>query len=830
MDTPIKDIILSHDGALAISTGNSRWAKIWKQKKVYWSALIKRLSRTKRTLETQAQYLQMDKAKQDTIKDVGGFVGGTLKGGRRLAATAGTRQLVTLDADYADSSLWDLVELLYGDYSMCCYSTHKHNPKKPRLRLILPLDRPVGPDEYQAIARKIAENFGIDMFDDTTYQPQRLMYWPSTSADGEFYFRWQDGNWLSADAVLAEYDGDWQDQSLWPVSSRQNTIIRQAMKKQEDPLAKEGIVGTFCRAYSISEAIEKYLSDVYEPCAGHTDRYTYTPGSSTGGAVVYEDKWLYSHHATDPSSMKLCNAFDLVRLHKYGDLDEGHTTEDPTKLPSWKKMLKLCSADANVREQQMKERMQSVQDEFGDLGEDEEENYDWMTKLKTNEKTGAILPTRANIRLILNNDSHVKGTFGWDDFAQRIAILKPPSWRQEDNRKPYWGDADDSELRYLLETLYNIDSRQKIEDETLNAAMRHSFHDVRNYLHSLTWDGTPRMDTLFVDYLGAVDTPYTRTVTRKMLIAAVGRVEHPGLKFDNMVVLEGPQGIGKSYIFKKLGKKWFSDSLTTVQGKEAFEQLRGFWIIEMGELAALKKSEVEPIKQFISKQVDSYRVAYGRRISEFPRQCIFVGTTNESTFLRDHTGNRRFWPIKVGLEPIRKSLWDPGIDAEIDMIWAEAEAAWKAGEDVWIGKDMEQTAKDVQAAHTEENPYVGMIQEFLNTDLPENWYQLDIQTRRNFLRGEGFEIDMGHSFKRTRVCPMEIWCEMLGGDMKRFSNYDRKEIRDALGQLPDWELYKSGRVNLSFGKFYGQQRSYVKKDSEDARVEHGSRWDIKHEK
>lgn len=813
MDTPIRDITLSHDGTLVISTGSSRRTKIWKQNQTAWSALIGRLGRTKRTPETQAQYLQMDKAGQDTVKDVGGFVGGILKNGRRTAACAGKRQLVTLDADYADPSLWDLAERLYRGYTLCCYSTHKHTPQQPRLRLVIPLNRPVTPDEYQAIARKIASHFGIDMFDDTTYQPQRLMYWPSTSADGEFYFRWQDGDWLDADAVLNEYE-DWQDQSSWPVSSRQTDIVRWALKKQEDPVTKDGIVGIFCRAYSITEAIETFLPGIYVPCAGHDDRFTYAAGSSTGGAVIYENKWLYSHHATDPCSLRLCNAFDLVRIHKFGDRDEGHMTEDPTKLPSWRQMLKLCASDAVLREQQMKERMQSVQDEFGDLDGEEAEDYDWMTRLRTSDKTGVILPTRANIRIILNNDSHIRDTFGWDEFAQRIAILKPPSWRQEDNRNVYWGDADDSELRYPLETLYGIDSRQKIEDETLNTAMRHSFHDVRKYLHGLTWDGTPRMDTLFIDYLGADDTPYTRTVTRKMLIAAVGRVEHPGLKFDNMVVLEGPQGIGKSYIFKKLGKTWFSDSLTTVQGKDAYEQLRGAWIIEMAELAALKKNEIEPIKQFISKQVDSYRVAYGRRISEFPRQCIFVGTTNEATFLRDHTGNRRFWPIRVGLTPPVKSLWSPDTDAEIDQIWAEAETAWNAEEDVWLGREMEETARTVQLSHTEENPYTGMIQQFLDTELPENWYQLDIQTRRSFIRGDGFTLDMGKPFKRTRVCPLEIWCEMLGGDAKRFGSYDRKEIREALAQLDGWERYQSGQRLLSFGTYYGRQRGYIKKGAE----------------
>jgi predicted P-loop ATPase len=822
MDTPARDIPLHHDGVLVISTGHSRRTRTWKQKQVRWSTLIQQLGTTKRTQETQARYLKLSKAEQDDIKDVGGFVGGALEGGRRTAACAGRRQLVTLDADYADQTFWARAVKAYGSFSLCCYSTHKHTPKSPRLRLVLPLDRPVTPDEYQAIARRVAYHVGIDMFDDTTYQPQRLMYWPSTSADGEFFFRWQDGSWLSADALLREYP-DWKDQASWPVSSRQTDVVRRAMRKQEDPLTKEGIVGAFCRAYTIPEVIDAYLSDIYERCEGHEDRYTYKPGSSSGGAVVYEDKWLYSHHATDPTSMKLCNAFDLVRLHLFGGLDDCRTTADVTKLPSWKSMVELCSKDTKVSRQQMTERLQAVQDDFGDLGdEDPDEDLTWMKRLQRDRK-GHVLPSRENIRIILNNDSRIRGTFGWDEFAQRIAILKAPPWRQDDNRSVYWGDADDSELRYLLETLYGIDSKQKIEDETLNAAMRHSFHDVRNYLHGLTWDGTPRMETIFIDYLGAEDTPYTRTVTRKMLIAAVGRVEHPGLKFDNMVVLEGPQGIGKSYIFKKLGRKWFSDSLTTVQGKEAYEQLRGSWIIEMGELAALKKSEVEPIKQFISKQVDAYRVAYGRRISEFPRQCIFVGTTNEATFLRDHTGNRRFWPIRVGIKEPKKSLWEPGVDAEIDQIWAEAETAWNAGEDVWIGRDMERTAKDVQLAHTEENPYVGMIQEYLETELPENWYTLDITARRNFIRGEGFTIEMGQSFKRTRICPLEVWCEMLGGDPKRFSGYDRKEIRDALGMLPGWELYRSGQYKLSFGRYYGRQRGYVKKG---VKIINGDRWDL----
>lgn len=809
------------DDELKISVGGSRWAKHWKTKTILWSALVKKLSATKRTSETLAAYRTFDKAKQDGIKDIGGFVGGTLTGGRRTADCAGPRQLVTLDADYATTDVWDLIELLMPDTALCVYSTHKHTPEKPRLRLVIPLSRPVTPDEYQAVSRKIADTLGIDMFDDTTYQPQRLMYWPSTPQDGVFYFNVQQGAWLDADAVLAEYT-DWHDQSQWPVSSRQSAIVKRAMKKQEDPTEKSGFVGAFCRAYSISEVIEKYLADVYTPCNEERDRYTYIPGSSTGGAIVYEDKWLYSHHATDLTSLQLCNAFDLVRLHKYGDLDEGKNLEDVTKLPSWQKMRKLCTTDETVKTQLLQDRRQAVQEEFSDLGDEEKEDTRWMAKLKTTEK-GDILPTRANIRLILNNDLRVKDTFGWDEFAQRIAILKPPAWRKEDNQRPYWSDADDSELRYTLETLYGIDNKQKIEDETLNKAMRNGFHEVRKYLHGLDWDGVPRMDTLFIEFLGAEDTPYVRAVTRKTLLAAVGRVERPGLKFDNVLVLKGPQGQGKSQLLRRLGKKWFSESFTTFQGKEAFEQLRGNWIIELGELAGMRKSEVETIKQFISKQVDIYRVAYGRRISEFPRQCIFVGTTNEDTFLRDRTGNRRFWPVQVGVQETTRSVYSNETDAYIDQVWAEAEVAWRSGEDVWIGKEMEAIAQDVQEAYTEENPYVGMIQEFLDTELPENWYKLDIPTRYQFLHGEGFTIEMGKSFTRTRVCPAEIWCEMLGGDLKRFSASDRKDIRDALNKLPGWEVYKNGQTGLSFGKYYGRQRSYIKKGTQ---VKHGARCDL----
>ena len=819
MGAPMKKVVVAeHDGILTISTGSSRRTKVWKKKAVRWSQLVGRLSETTRTTETQKDFFKMPKAKQDEIKDIGGFVGGELVDGRRRASSMGTRQVVTLDADFADVGLWEAVPMLYGDGAICCYSTHKHTKEKPRLRLVIPLTRAVTPDEYQAVARKVAEMFGIDIFDDTTYQPHRLMYWPSSSADAPYEFHFQDGPWLDADAVLAEYD-DWQDQTTWPVSSRQGEIVAHAMKKQEDPTTKDGLIGAFCRCYTIPEVIDEYLSDVYEPCAGHDDRYTFRAGTSAGGAVVYDDKWLYSHHATDPASGKLLNAFDLVRLHKFGELDEGKWTEDVKKMPSWKKMMDLAAEDKKVKVLGMRERMAEADDDFAGIDiKEADAALEWTGKLKV-DKHGNPFATRANVRVILDNDWHVKDTFGWDGFAQRIAILKPPAWRTDADIEKFWTDSDDSELRYLMETIYGIESKQKIEDEVLNCAMRHQFHEVRTYLKGLTWDGKRRIDTFFIDNLGAEDTPFTRAATRKMLIAGVGRVMNPGLKFDYMVVLEGPQGIGKSFLLKKLGKKWFSDTLDNIGSKESYEQLRGIWIVEMSELAALKNKDIEPVKQFISKQADVYRVAYGKRTTEFPRQCIFVGTTNESTFLRDQTGNRRFWPIRCAVQKPTRSPWDTDTEQYIDQIWAEAKAAYEAGEDVWIGREMEQAAAEVQKVHTEETPLLGMLEEYLKIPIPKSWYTRGPSFRRDYIKSGGDEFVLDDSDKemqeRTRVSPIEVWVELMGGDVRRFDNYHRKEIRTALDMLNEWHRYNAWHTTLSAGKGYGLQRMFVKTDSKD---------------
>lgn len=385
---------IAHDMELWVATANSRRAKTWKNKKVVWSWLVERMSATTRTSETVAEYKAMSRDDQSRVKDTGAFVGGYCNKGSR--SNIRFRSVLALDADFAAPGLWDAWLLQYGAASVL-YSTHKHTPEAPRLRLVVLLSRNVSPDEYQAIGRRVAADLGIDQFDDSTYQPQRCMFWPSTSRDGEFVFEYQDAAPLDVNAVLATYQ-DWTDMSAWPMSSRVAEIAKKAASKQADPLAKSGLVGAFCRAYGIAAAVEKFIPEVYVPC-DDPGRYTYAHGSTAAGVVVYEDKFVFSHHATDPASGSLCNAWDMVRLQLFGEQDENcEPGTAVSKRPSWKAMMELASADDEVKAQLLADRNEEIAAAFDSTPADGEEN--WTAQLRFT-KDGSISSTIQNVVIIV---------------------------------------------------------------------------------------------------------------------------------------------------------------------------------------------------------------------------------------------------------------------------------------------------------------------------------------------------------------------------------------------------------------------------------------------
>ena len=360
---------------------------------------------------------------------------------------------------------------------------------------------------------------------------------------------------LNPDTILARYK-DWRDTSEWPMSSRQSEIVKRTIAKQADPLEKEGMVGAFCRAYTIEEAIDTFISDIYKPSA-MAGRYDYIPADSSAGVVIYDDKFAYSHHATDPACGHMTNAFDVVRVHKFGSMDNKSKVDTPpTKLPSYKAMVDFAIKDEKVKLQLAKEREIQAGDDFDDKLQDD----NWQTLLEL-DKNGDIKESLLNFFTILRHDKRLQ-EICYNELSCAISVRNDEllPWEQI---KPGWSDSDLASLSIYLDGVYHIFSSTKLKNALLKASAERAFHPIKEYLEALPeWDGTKRLESLLIDYLGAEDNSYVRAVTRKTLTAAVARVFEPGVKFDTVLVLSGPQGIGKSMIFAKLGSIWFSDSLT----------------------------------------------------------------------------------------------------------------------------------------------------------------------------------------------------------------------------------------------------------------------------
>ena len=784
---------------LFISTGNSRMEKHWNGREMELKEFIQRISTTIRTSETVEQYRKLSKAKQDGIKDVGGFVLGKLKGGRRKKDCVVFRSGLTLDMDYATADIPEQIEMFF-DFRCLIYSTHKHTPEHSRLRLIIPLSRNVSPDEYTAVARKVAEEIGMEMFDDTTYEPSRLMYWPSTSSDGEFVFRDIEGEILNPDTILAKYR-DWKDSSEWPVSSRQQSVVQREMKKQADPLVKDGVVGAFCRTYSIEEAVAEFLSDVYQPSA-MPGRYDYIPADSQAGVVVYEGKFAYSHHATDPACGKLMNAFDMVRIHMFGELDAKSAEDgESTKLPSYKAMSEFAVKDEKVKLQLVKEREESAKMEF-------QPEKEWQSALEL-DRQGKVKDTLDNLVLAIRNDGKLQ-SIAFNLHRDGIDAGDGLPWKQI---KPGWNDSDFASLKVYLNKGYGVYAPSKTKDALLAVASERAYHPVKEYLDGLPeWDGVKRIDTLLADYLGAEDSDYTRAVIRKTLTAAVARIYQPGVKFDSVLILNGPQGIGKSTLFAKLAGAWFSDSLTLtdMRDKSGPEKLQGYWILELGELAGMKKTDVETVKSFLSRVDDKYRASYGLNVESHPRQCVIVGSTNtESGFLRDITGNRRFWPVRVNGQSTKKP-WQLSAE-DVLQIWAEAKAAYQKGERLFLEGDVAAMATSEQAEAMETDDREGLVRTYLDTLLPENWDAMSLYDRRNFLNGNEFgESQRTGTVWRNMVCNMEIWCECFGRDSSALKKIDSYEISGIMRKIEGWNKYTLTKNGVAGFSIYGKQRAYIR--------------------
>lgn len=295
----------------------------------------------------------------------------------------------------------------------------------------------------------------------------------------------------------------------------------------------------------------------------------------------------------------------------------------------------------------------------------------------------------------------------FDEFTQTVVAASPLPWDRNANYPRQWTETDTIHCQLYVQALFIRPGKETVYDAITIIANRHRQHQVRDYLSGLQWDGLQRLPFLSSFYFGANDTPYGRAICTKFMIGAVARIMQPGCKMDSVLVLEGTQGKLKSSAIAELASvDWFADELPDLHTKDAAIQLAGKWIVEVSELSALKRSDVETIKKFMSRSIDRYRAPYERIAADHRRQCVFIATTNEEQYLKDQTGNRRFWPLTCGTINI------DAIKRDRNQFWAEALVRYRNGERWWFEGDETRLAESEQEERREVDPWEDRIKAY----------------------------------------------------------------------------------------------------------------------
>lgn len=844
---------------MKVALGTTNLGRV-KNKRLTYGDLLKKLEIPLRTGESYKKYLKLSADEQARLKMMPGYwIGAFCKDGKRNRDSITARDSVTFDIDNATPELVDL--LLAGltsisGYEFAVHSTRKHSPQKPRLRIVFPLKDEISADRYMPLARLMAAVLDptMETVDPVSFRLAQMMYLPSCSADSEYVFFRNPGELVDPEAILATWDGNMATLPTAPTEGE----LRDSAKRAERPHQKRGIIGAFCRAYRVEEAIDKFIPEVYVPGDEHSGkpRYTYTGGSASNGVVVEDDGlFIYSHHGTDPCSDRLVNAWDMVRIHLYGDLDKGKDEDDtpPTKLASYKAMVEMAKEDPEVRRELAEEAvdLEAMIDDADVPAEDDEpagEDADedaihdpemdyllglapkpvaklkvpknWHQALEIN-NAGRYESNLTNLAQIIQYDPRTRGTVEYNEFRNQTVTRKPvktkmafvPTIRCADpvNGDP-WQDSHSNVLRAMLEAPAGKGKPGwglKVSDRDLLgsidiAARSRPFHPVREFLDRLRWDGERRVDRLFVDYLGAEDNAYHRETARKFLVAAVARAYEPGHKFDFVPILEGTQGKRKSTFIRVLAMDWFEELKGDFgDEKRLVEQMMGAWILELPELSTISRSTVEEIKAFTAAKHSTVRLSYARLASVFPRQCVFMGSTNEAEYLVDQTGNRRWWPIYCHTSTIdtdrlrdeREQIW-----AEAAALYREMRAAQPHGELPLYLADPESIRISIEAQEerrqtTDADIYAGILRE---------WLEQPVKPEPDLIDGD----DDPPGQPREWTCAAEAWFDGLANDRKP-TKADLIAVGKAL-RLAGWI---PNRKNWRHPK-YGQGKAFIRKPAD----------------
>ena len=405
-----------------------------------------------------------------------------------------------------------------------------------------------------------------------------------------------------------------------------------------------------------------------------------------------------------------------------------------------------------------------------------------VAKLLEYDEDGFVKQTTQNYQLVFNNDERYKNLFGYDTFANKLVKFTKDGYKS-------WSDSDDSTTRCDIETDYGLYSPQKYYDAFNKVAQQRSFNPLKDIIENEEWDGKPRIDRFLVDIMKCDNTDYIREVSRMIFYGGINRLYRPGCKFDYMPIFIGPQGSYKSTIVNWLAiHDDYAGDVNTIEGKDALDNIQGRWICEFSELLALVRTkDVEAMKSFTTKCVDKYRASYERRTQEYPRKCIFIGTTNDTQFLSDKTGNRRYLPIKINLRAGELNNREEEVRAYILQCWREALYLFKNGKTyLTIPAKYYKEVLEAQDSAVEDDPRAGIVLDYLN------------------------DKKVG-----DRVCTVEIFTNCFNGVQKKCTRLEGKEISRMLSSLPDWERSNSTHRFEQFGTQRYWEKIEVKEKWDD---------------
>ena len=787
-----------------------------------WGELCARLRTVRRTAETRAEWEAMPRGRRGAVKDVGGFTGGVFANGRRGNSSAVTRTLVTLDLDSGGE--YDpeaLIRQVAGTLrcAVCGYSTHSHTRRQPKIRLVIPLARPVEGEAYEAMTAALIRRCGLTEYaDPSTVERGRLFYWCSASADAEVWTAsvagpplvWNGGIPASAPGTA----GANSKQAPGTVGANSKQGAGMPPLHNSDPRERDGIIGAFNRVYfPIQKAIDRYLGGVYER---HGEgRYTFRGANSAGGLTILDGGLrAFSHHSNkDPAARgrHSHDAWGLVAVSLFGEGQERGPAMLRLAMDDPEVMAETCAVFDGIAEQE------GAADAGPDPAADPAKGRKRADALVLDRlRDGRPQSHGFNAKILIGEDPLLKGNISYNLFSENAEAHPGLPWfglthPGAGDAQP-WNDADLSALCNYLAEFYRFKGKDAVCDALDEVSRRRQRHPVRQWLASLRWDGVPRLETAIIRLLGARDDAATREITKLWFCGAVARVMQPGCKFDYMLILKGPQGCYKSTFFGTMFHPWFSDSLDITDDKDTRQHLSGVWGLELGELAGLKKASVEVIKRFITQQQDRYRASYGRNMETHLRQCVFAGTTNSEYFLVDKE-NRRF--LVVTIEPELRAGDDPARDiaAEKEQLWAEAYHLYNTeykGRGLTLSRSSyaEQTARNAEVNLDRIDPLRQALQDYISRPLPRKWDSYTIAERRVYYRSADLsEMDESQLMPRTffsihEMCT-EFWelkspseararlGKMCGSDWQ-------KTLIKYLRELGDWKC--KGQVRLKHSK------------------------------